>query len=73
MILTFAAGQHLGEQVAHQVPVYVGEAEIAALVTVSQTLVVDSRQVQDGGVQVMDVHGAWCPVLFTGLLSLIHI
>ena len=65
--MAFAAGQRLGEQVTHQVPVYVGKTEIAALVTISQTLVVDSRQVQNGRVQVMDVHGAWRPVLFTGL------
>ena len=36
-------------------PVHVGEAEVAALEAVGELLVVEAEQVQDGGVQVVDV------------------
>ena len=36
-------------------PVHVGQPVVAAAVAVGQPLVVDAQQVQDGGVQVVDV------------------
>lgn len=34
----------------------IGEAEVAALVTVGESLVVDAQKVEESGVQVVDVH-----------------
>ena len=41
----------------HDVAVDVGEAEVAALVTVGEAFVVEAKAVQDGGVQVVNGHG----------------
>ena len=46
-----------GEQVLHHMPVDVGQAEIAAGVAVGEPFVVEAEQVQDRGVQVVDVDG----------------
>ena len=43
------------QQVADHVAGDVGEAEVAAAEAIGQPLVVDAEQVQDGGVQVVDV------------------
>ena len=45
------------DHVADHVPVDVGEPEVAARVAVGQAGVVQAHQVQDGGVEVVDVHG----------------
>src|SRR5579883_711862 len=44
-----------GQDVADDGALYVRQAEIPAAVAVGQPLVVDAEQVQDGGVQVVDV------------------
>src|SRR5262245_47223148 len=43
------------ENPLHHLPMHVSEAEVAAAVAERQFLVVDAHQVQDGGVQVVDV------------------
>src|SRR5688500_9074700 len=45
----------LPQQPLHHVPVYVGQAEVAALELVGQLLVVDAHEVQHGGVEIVDV------------------
>ena len=44
-----------GEDVFDYVAMYIGEAEIAALKTVGEALVVNAEKVQDGGLQVVNV------------------
>ena len=51
LVATGALRQHL----LHHPPVHVGQAEVAAGVAVGQLLVVEAEQVQDRGVQVVDV------------------
>ena len=40
----------LGDQVVDHVAVYVGQAEVAALITVSELLVIEAHQLEDRGV-----------------------
>ena len=47
----------LGENIVHHFAVYIGEAIPAALVFVGESFVVDAKQVQQGGLKVMDVNG----------------
>ena len=51
------ANPRLREQLLHDLAVHVGQAEVAALEAVGQLRVVDAEQVQDRGVQVVDVDG----------------
>ena len=50
-------GRGSGQQLADHLAVDVGQAEISALESVSQLLVVDAQAVQHGGIEVVDVHG----------------
>ena len=47
------------EDLLHEFAMHVGEAEITAGVTIGQALVVDAEEVQDGGVDVMDIDGSF--------------
>lgn len=47
----------LGKNIADHLTVDVGQTEITPGVAVGETLVVESEQVQEGGVQVMNVVG----------------
>ena len=42
----------------------IGEAEVSTLVAVSQPCMVDSQQVQDSRIQIMDMHRAGDPAFF---------
>src|SRR5262249_9672351 len=44
-----------GQDLVHHVAVHVGQAVVAAAVAIGQAGVVDAHQMQDGGVQVVDV------------------
>ena len=46
----------LSQQILDDVAVHVGQAEIAALATEGEAFVVDSKLVQDGGMEVVDMH-----------------
>lgn len=48
--------------------VHVGEAKIAATVVVGETLVIDAHQVEEGGVEIVDVHAVLhgCPAELVG-------
>ncbi len=46
-----------GQKVGDGVAVDVGEARFASLETISQLLVVDAEEMQDGGVEVVHVDG----------------
>lgn len=48
-------------------PVDVGEAEIPALVSIGEFSVVDPQQMQDRGIEVVNVHATRGPVIFGGL------
>ena len=41
----------------HHPAMHIGEAEVAALVTVGELFVVEAHEAEDGGVEVVDVHG----------------
>ena len=51
----FAATRASGDDVLHDVAVDVGEAEVATGVAVGELLVIETKQVEDGGVQVVHV------------------
>jgi hypothetical protein len=55
-ILVTAEHSYLSQNLFHHVAVDVGEAEVAALVAVGEPFVVDAELVQDGGLQVVDMH-----------------
>src|SRR5262245_65630377 len=44
-----------GDQLPHHAPVHVGQPEVAAGVTVCELFVIEAQEVQDRGVQVVDV------------------
>src|SRR5688500_4283022 len=45
-----------GQQLLHDVAVYVGQAEVTPLILERQALVIDAEDVQQRGVEVVDVH-----------------
>lgn len=45
-----------GENVGHHIAVHVRQTEVASLVTIRQFLVIESQQVEDGRVQIMNVN-----------------
>jgi hypothetical protein len=46
----------LRQDVSDHLPMHIRQPEVAAAVTVSEALVVESHLVQDRGVQVVDMH-----------------
>ena len=52
-------GECLREDLLHYTAAHVREPELASLEEVSQLLVIDSQQVQDGRLQVVDVDAAF--------------
>ena len=62
----------LNKDILYHVAVHVGETKVATLVAVGKFAVINTELVQDGGVEVMDVHRAWRP-LVPGRLGLEHI
>ena len=61
--------RHLVQNLMHDPPVHVGESVVPALEAESQTLVIDAEDVQQGRVQIVDVHGVFDHVVgeFVGL------
>lgn len=55
------------EDILDDVTMNIGEAEIPALVAISEFPVIDAHQVENGGIEVMDMHGAGSPVFFSWL------
>ena len=49
----------LGQNTLHDLAMHVGQAEVAAAVAVGEAGMVQAHQVQDGGVQVVDVHAVF--------------
>jgi hypothetical protein len=45
-----------GDDVFDDCPVHVGQAEVAAGVTIRELLVVEAHEIEQGGVQVVDVN-----------------
>ena len=41
----------------------IGEAKISPLVTVSEFTMVDTKQVQNGGIEIVNMHGILSPVI----------
>lgn len=52
-----ATHHRLGEQRLDDVAVDVGEAEMAALEFIGETEVIDAEAMENGGVEVVDIHG----------------
>ena len=50
----YTPDRQLGQQVVDDLPVHIGQPEIAAGVAVGQLLVIDAQDVQQRGVQVVD-------------------
>ena len=42
----------------------IGEAEIAPLVTVGKFSMINPKQVEDGGIKIVNMHGVGCPMIF---------
>ena len=61
---SLTCGRISRQDLARHAAAHVGQAEVAAAVAVGQPLVIEAHQVQDRGVQVVDVHavldGAAC-------------
>jgi hypothetical protein len=57
-----AKSSQSGDDVFDDCPVYVGQAEVAAGVTIRELLVVEAHEIEQGGVQVVDVN-----LVFDGL------
>jgi hypothetical protein len=53
----YARTTALRQDVAHHVAMHVGQAIVTPLKTISQPRVIESQQMQDGGLQVMHVDG----------------
>ena len=66
-----SAGVHhpSDEQITHDVPMHVGEAEVAACVAVGEAGVVDAELMEEGGMQVVDFDGVFDGV-FAGVVGL---
>lgn len=47
----------LCQDVLNHVPMHIGQAEIATLIAVGESLVVESQLMQDRGLQIVDMHG----------------
>src|SRR4030095_15221610 len=62
-----AATTALRNDFSHHAAVHIGQAEIAAAVAVGEPFVVEAHEVQDGRVQVVDVHA----VLDRGIAHLV--
>ena len=62
-----AIASSLGDEIMDDVSVDVGQPEISSLVPVRQFSVVNSEQMENGGIQVMNVHRARSPRFFVGL------
>ena len=50
------SSQQSGDQVLDDLAVHVGQAEVSAGVAVGELFVVEAEEVEDRGVQVVDVH-----------------
>ena len=61
------SGLLLAEYILNDMSVDICEPEVTPLVSVHESGMVDTEEVQYGCVQVVDVHGARRPVLFVGL------
>ena len=55
------------DQIVDDMPVHICQAEIAPLVTIGQALMIDPQQMQDRGIQIVDVHRARRPFVLGGL------
>ncbi len=62
--------RELGENIAHDVAVDVGEAVVAALVFVGEFACVDTEQEEDRGLQIVDVDGAGTKSSLVGEIGL---
>src|SRR5205814_8009346 len=49
------AGAPSGDDVAHHFAVHVGQPEVAAAITVGELFVIEAQEIENGGVQVVDV------------------
>src|SRR5262249_49517041 len=47
--------QRLSQNLLHHIPVYIGEPEVAALEFERQAFVIHAQQMEDGGVQIVDL------------------
>ena len=58
---------YLGQNVLDHMSMDIRKTKITALVAIGEFSVVDPELVEDGRIEVMDVHGARSPVIFVGL------
>ena len=57
-------GPSLSDEVVNDMAVDVGQSKISPLVAVGQLSVVNSQKMQNGRIEIMNVHRAGCPGLF---------
>ena len=56
MVIAWIVSSRLGQDLLHDIAVNIGEAEVTAGVAVGELLVVDSEDVEDGGMEVVHMH-----------------
>ena len=66
--------RNLGDDVFYDMSVDIGKAKIAPLVAVGELSMIDPKQVEDGGVEVVNMHGIGCPmgILTVGRIACYH-
>ena len=57
----------LSEEILDDMAMNVGETEVAALVSISKFSMVNPKQMQDRGIQVMNMHGILGPMMLIWL------
>ena len=59
----------LADQIMDHMAMHVSQTEVSSLITIRQSFVVDAEQVQNGRVEIVNVHRAGCPLFFARLRS----
>ena len=55
------------QNIVHDVSVNIGQAEVTTLITIREASMINSQQMQNRGIQVMNMHGAWLPFVCSRL------
>ena len=58
---------YLSNNIFDHMPVNIGQAEVAPLVSISEFPMVNPKQVQDGGIKVVYMHGILRPMMLIWL------
>ena len=56
--------RNLGDDVFYDMSVDIGKAKIAPLVAVGKFSMINPKQVEDSGIEIVNMHGIGCPMIF---------